>query len=225
MALQVRESVLRGEFGVELTTRVAARLGAAFARFMHDRVPNATVVVGRDTRASGGPLLQHFLGGLSAYPLRALDAGVVPTPSLLVASQEWTCQAAVMCTAGRAPSDWNGFKFTLNGQPFDQAAMKALYDIYKKAPSPKPSRPLLTKRYGEAGSLHMQRILSHFRMPELENLELRVAVDSGRGAAEAPVLSTLAAIGAKVFNVHTVRENKAPELGLKPLATRVIRSS
>lgn len=224
MALQVREAVLRGEFGVDLTTRVAARLGAAFARYLHDRLPNATIVVGRDTRASGGPLLQHFLGGFSAYPMRALDAGVVPTPSLLVASQAWNCQAGVMVTAGRAPVDWNGFKFTLNGLPFDHAAMKALYDIYKKAPSPRPARPLLTKRYGEAGSLHMTRILSYFQMKELEDLELRVAVDSGRGAAEAPVLGTLNAIGAKVFNVHTVRENKAPELGLKPLATRVVRS-
>ncbi len=224
MALQVRESVLRGEFGVDLSTRVAARLGAAFARFMHERQPNATIVVGRDTRASGGPLLQHFLGGLSAYPLRALDAGVVPTPSLLVASQSWGCQAGVMVTAGRAPVDWNGFKFLLNGLPFDQAAMKALYDIYRKAPSPKPARPLLTKRYGEAASLHMTRVLSHFQRPELEQLDLRVAVDSGRGAAEAPVLGALGAIGAKVFNVHTVRENKAPELGLKPLATRVVRS-
>lgn len=224
MALQVRESVLRGEFGVDLTTRVAARLGAAFARFMHERQPNATIVVGRDTRASGGPLLQHFLGGLSAYPLRALDAGVVPTPSLLVASGAWSCQAGVMVTAGRAPVDWNGFKFLLGGLPFDQASMKALYDIYKKAPSPRPARPLWTKRYGEAASLHVARVLSYFQLAELEKMELRVAVDSGRGAAEAPVLSALNALGARVFNVHTVRENKAPELGLKPLATRVIRS-
>ncbi len=225
MALQVRESVLRGEFGTDLTTRVAARLGAAFARFLHERQPHATVVVGRDTRASGGPLLQHFLGGLSAYPLRALDAGVVPTPALLVASSAWSCQAAVMVTAGRAPVDWNGFKFTLNGLPFDQASMKALYEMYRRAPSPRPARPLLTKRYGEAASLHLARVLSHFQLPELEKMDLRVAVDSGRGAAEAPVLGTLAALGAKVFNVHTVRENKSPELGLKPLATRVIRSS
>ncbi|MEW6278474.1 MAG: hypothetical protein AB1758_07635 [Candidatus Eremiobacterota bacterium] len=221
MALEVRDATLRGEFGTDLNARVAGRLGAAFARFLHQHVPSTMVAVGRDTRATGANLLAHFLAGLAAYPCRVLDAGVVPTPSLAVAAGEWGARASVMVTAGRAPSDWNGFRFSMDGLPLDPAAMRDLRERYRWAPVPKPARPLLEKRYGQAGALHVDRLRA--LLPDVR-LDLRAGVDAGRGAAEAPLMALLDALGARTFPVHTVRDHHTPETGLKPLATRVIRS-
>jgi phosphomannomutase/phosphoglucomutase len=96
---------IRGIFGEDLTEEVAARIGAAFAKFLEGK----TVAVGRDVRISGEKLRDALISGLVTR-CDVTDVGVLPTPLLYFASNILKKDAGIMVTASHNPPQWNGFK-------------------------------------------------------------------------------------------------------------------
>jgi len=96
---------IRGVFGKDLTEEVAARIGAAFAKFLEGK----TVAVGRDVRLSGEKLRDALVSGLVSG-CDVTDFGVVPTPLLYFATSRLGKDAGIMVTASHNPPEWNGFK-------------------------------------------------------------------------------------------------------------------
>ena len=96
---------IRGIFGEDLTEEVAARIGAAFAKFIDGK----SVVVGRDVRLSGEKLRDALTSGLVSR-CNVTDVGVVPTPLLYFAANRLKKDAGIMVTASHNPPKWNGFK-------------------------------------------------------------------------------------------------------------------
>ena len=75
---------VRGPYGGDIMNESFAwRLGAAAARFALTRGAKAggTVIIGRDTRASGESLERALADGLASAGLLPVSAGVVPTPA------------------------------------------------------------------------------------------------------------------------------------------------
>jgi phosphomannomutase/phosphoglucomutase len=96
---------IRGIFGEDLTEEVAARIGAAFAKFLEGK----TVAVGRDARVSGEQLRDALVSGLVTR-CDVTDVGVVPTPLLYFALNRLGKDAGIMVTASHNPPQWNGLK-------------------------------------------------------------------------------------------------------------------
>ena len=96
---------IRGIFGEDLTEEVAARIGAAFAKFIDGK----SVVVGRDVRLSGEKLRDALTSGLVSR-CNVTDVGVVPTPLLYFAANRLDKDTGIMVTASHNPPQWNGFK-------------------------------------------------------------------------------------------------------------------
>ena len=102
---------IRGIFGKDLTEEVAARIGAAFAKFVEGK----EVAVGRDVRISGEQLRDALISGLLSR-CNVTDVGVVPTPLLYFALNRLRKDAGIMVTASHNPPQWNGLKaFRGNG--------------------------------------------------------------------------------------------------------------
>jgi phosphomannomutase len=124
----VRSYDIRGHVGLELTERDAHALGLAFATSARDRGLH-NVAVCRDGRLSS-PALQRVLvqgllaGGLSVYPV-----GLGPTPLLHYAVRAARLDGGIMVTASHNPSDQNGFKLLLEGEPVHGKALRALVAI------------------------------------------------------------------------------------------------
>jgi phosphoglucosamine mutase len=98
---------VRGVVGQDLTEELVERLGRAFATWK----PGETVLVGRDTRASGPPLEAALVRGLVASGGTARLGGVLPTPAVALLSSE---HAAVV-SASHNPPQYNGVKFFADG--------------------------------------------------------------------------------------------------------------
>ena len=96
---------IRGIFGKDLTEETAAKIGAAFAKFLDGK----TVVVGRDVRISGEKIRDALVTGLLSR-CNVTDVGVLPTPLLYFASNILNKDAGIMVTASHNPPEWNGFK-------------------------------------------------------------------------------------------------------------------
>lgn len=110
MTLRFGTDGVRGLANVELTPELALVLGRAAARVLG----GATVVIGRDTRASG-PMLSGALGaGVASEGVDVADLGVVPTPAIAHASATMAAVGVVISASHNRFED-NGIKFFLPG--------------------------------------------------------------------------------------------------------------
>lgn len=115
-----REYDIRGIFEKELNDANITRLGYALAEEMREF--GDYVAVGYDARSHSPVLFEYLTAGLNAGGMKVLGMGMVPTPvNYFCNYQEFdgvTPCASVMITGSHNPSEYNGFKITINKTPF-----------------------------------------------------------------------------------------------------------
>jgi phosphoglucosamine mutase len=100
---------IRGPYGGPLINETfAARLGAAAGRWAGGA---GTVVIGRDTRASGELLAQALAEGFRASGLSPVSLGVLPTPAVSRSVRGSGAALGAVVTASHNPASDNGIKF------------------------------------------------------------------------------------------------------------------
>lgn len=97
---------IRGRYGEFLTDGVAYSLGKAIALENDDCV----VVVGSDTRESGGALVAALSRGVSDNGGEVINMGVVPTNAVAHYVLKAGADYGVMVSASHNPPDYNGLK-------------------------------------------------------------------------------------------------------------------
>jgi phosphoglucosamine mutase len=103
---------VRGTYGRDLTPELAFALGRAAAVVLRRRPHGPlSIVVGRDTRASGEPLQQALVEGILGAGADAVLAGVVPTPAVAFLTTDLGASAGAVISASHNPAEDNGIKF------------------------------------------------------------------------------------------------------------------
>ena len=104
--LMIGVSGVRGVYGDGLTEEVAERFACAYGR-----VHNGAVVVGRDSRISGGAISGAVKRGLRKAGCDVIDLGLATTPTTEMALTAKRAVGGVIVTASHNPREWNGLKF------------------------------------------------------------------------------------------------------------------
>ncbi|CAN5536519.1 phosphoglucosamine mutase [soil metagenome] len=97
---------VRGVANKDLTPERALRLGLAAARAF-----DGPIVVGRDTRLSGGMLSSALAAGAASAGADVIDLGVMPTPGVAALAPRLGAAAAGVVSASHNPYPDNGIKF------------------------------------------------------------------------------------------------------------------
>lgn len=107
---------VRGRVDTQINQNVAYCIGRAFAQLLIGKNIN-TASVGCDSRLSSPTLKQALIRGLLQASVNVTDIGVCTTPLL-----SFVCNnsSGIMVTASHNPTDYNGFKFIVNGEIFTQ---------------------------------------------------------------------------------------------------------
>ena len=109
---------VRGVAGTELTIELAMKLGQAGAYVLtKEREHQPTIIVGCDTRISGGMLANALMAGICSVGANAIYAGVVPTPAIAYLARKHKVDAGVVISASHNPMEFNGIKF-FNGDGY-----------------------------------------------------------------------------------------------------------
>jgi phosphoglucosamine mutase len=158
---------VRGIVGEDLTEELVERLGRAFAL-----TGAASVLVGRDTRASGQALESALARGIASGGARVWLGGVLPTPAVALLNDD----VGAVISASHNPPEYNGVKFFNAGFKLsdeDEAAIEAHLDDppSHESASIEPLEGLVAQ--------YLELVLAHFGAP-LNGL--RVAVDCANGA-------------------------------------------
>ena len=197
---------VRGVAGTELTIELAMKLGQAGAYVLtKNREHKPTIIVGCDTRISGGMLANALMAGICSVGANAIYAGVVPTPAIAYLARKHKVDAGVVISASHNPMEFNGIKF-FNGEGYklsDQLEdeIEALIQNNMK------DVPIATG--SSVGKVEYrldikEEYISFMKkkMP-LDLSGLKIVVDCAEGASHATSVKTLRDLGANLVAIHT----------------------
>ncbi len=176
-----REYDIRGIYEKELNEETITRLGYALADEM--KVFGEYVAVGYDARSHSPILFEYLTAGLNAGGMKVLGMGMVPTPvNYFCNYQEFdgiTACASVMITGSHNPSEYNGFKITINKAPFFGESIYALgRKIDTLAFPPKVEREVI-----EIDALVRYKRFMVESFGHLRGMKQRIVYDCGNGVA------------------------------------------
>ncbi len=191
---------VRGVANRELTNELAMRIGMATAEILLKNSQDArpTVMIGRDTRASGDMLEAALTAGFCSVGVNVLAVGVVPTPAIAYLVGKYGCAAGVMISASHNPCEYNGIKiFQSTGYKLPDAVED---EIEAMLDSPQGSE---LKTGGEVGrrtycTTAVEDYIEHVvSCCEVSFEGLNIAVDAANGSASVCAKEIFTRLGAK----------------------------
>jgi phosphomannomutase len=118
-------SGVRGILGDNLTPGNIIKFTSAFIEYCRKNSKSKKIVVGSDGRLNGNLISNIVLSTISMSGYTALDIGVVPTPTVQIATEDLKAAGGIAITASHNPQIWNGLKFlNLNGTFLDGEQIK-----------------------------------------------------------------------------------------------------
>lgn len=122
---------IRGVYDDTLTPASARLIGQAIGTAAVDRELK-TLVVGRDGRLSSSTLATSLVSGVLSTGINVIDIGEVTTPMVSYAIQKLNTGAGVQITGSHNPPEYNGFKITMQNEPFYGEDLQSLADCINK---------------------------------------------------------------------------------------------
>ena len=175
-----REYDIRGIFENELNEQSVTRIGYALA----SKIKGEYVAVGYDARSHSPILFEYLVAGVNAGGKKVLDMGLVPTPvNYFTNYQEWdgiTPSASIMITGSHNPSEYNGFKITIDKAPFFGEDIYAL-GRECEAMQTLPKAPARDVTKIDAVSRYIDFQIKEFA--HLKGMPTRIVYDCGNGVA------------------------------------------
>ena len=197
---------VRGVAGTELTIELAMRLGQAGAYVLtKEKAHQPTIIVGCDTRISGGMLANALMAGICSVGANAVYMGVVPTPAVAYLTRKHKVDAGVVISASHNPMEFNGIKF-FNGEGYklsdelEDEIEGLIRNGMKDVPMP------LGSGIGSVSYRFDAREEYVFFMKKTVPVDLgsfKIVVDCAEGAAHYTAVETLKGLGAKLVAIHT----------------------
>ena len=118
-----REYDIRGIYQQELNEEIVKKIGYFFGVEVKDKIKDAKyIALGYDARVHSVQLKEWLTSGLNKAGFKVLDMGLVATPvnyfSNYIKQDNKTPSASIMITGSHNPPEYNGFKITIDKQPF-----------------------------------------------------------------------------------------------------------
>ncbi|MCI9416152.1 MAG: phosphoglucosamine mutase [Eubacterium sp.] len=197
---------VRGVAGMELTIELAMKLGQAGAYVLtKEQAHQPTIIVGCDTRISGGMLANALMAGICSVGANAIYVGVVPTPAIAYLTKKHKVDAGVVISASHNPMEFNGIKF-FNGEGYklsdqlEDEIEALILNNMKDVPIPTGSG---VGKIEYRFDIREEYIAFVKKQVPLDLSELKIVVDCAEGAAYDTSVKALQGLGANLVAIHT----------------------
>ena len=224
MASRLMKSVsgIRGIVGDTLTPELILKVGSAFAKYTR----KGTIVLGRDSRASGDAIARSIESVLMLSGCDVIDLGIVPTPTVQLMVEELKANGGIVVSASHNPVEWNAFKFINKYGTFlnskDIARMFSFMDLgFKYEKWDKIGK---IKFNSEAETIHIDRVIGKINHRDIAKEGFRVVLDSVNGAGSIITPRFLSKLGCEIIPVFCDITGSFPR-GAEPLTKNLTELS
>ncbi len=197
---------VRGVAGAELTIELATKLGQAGAYVLtKEQEHQPTLIVGCDTRISGGMLANALMAGICSVGANAIYVGVMPTPAIAYLTRKHKVDAGVVISASHNPMEFNGIKF-FNGDGYKLS--DALEDEIEELIRNNMKDVVLpigsgVGRIDYRFDLRDEYVEFMKKCVPVDLTGMKIVVDCAEGASHYTSVKTLKDLGANLVAIHT----------------------
>jgi len=197
---------VRGVAGSELTIELATKLGQAGAYVLtKEQEHQATIIVGCDTRISGGMLASALMAGICSVGANAIFVGVMPTPAIAYLTRKHKVDAGVVISASHNPMEFNGIKF-FNGDGYKLS--DALEDEIEELINNDMKDVVLPIGSGVGKIEYRFDLVEQYvkfmkKCVPVDLSGMKIVVDCAEGASHYTSVKTLRDLGAELIAIHT----------------------
>ena len=197
---------VRGVAGTELTIDLAMKLGQAGAYVLTKETSHQpTIIVGCDTRISGGMLANALMAGICSVGANAVYVGVVPTPAVAYLTKMHKVEAGVVISASHNPMEFNGIKF-FNGEGYklsdelEDEIQRLIEDDMEEIDFP------IGTGIGKIDyrfDMRDEYVEFEKQCVPIDLSGLKIVIDCAEGASYYTSVKTLQELGANLVAIHT----------------------
>lgn len=201
--LMISVSGVRGIVGDGLTPEVAMKFAQAYGSEMGP----GTIVVGRDSRATGEMIKYAVCAGLMSVGCNVVDLGICSTPTTELVTEKPEHAGGIIITASHNPREWNALKLLaanglfLTAEAGDKILRRVNNNDFNFAAWDKMGK---VNQYDAAVPEHIAKILD---LPLIDaqlirGKKFKIVVDSCNGAGGTVVPQLLAELGCEVVHLN-----------------------
>jgi len=197
-----RQYDIRGLVGEDLTPEIVETIGRAFGTYIRER-GGKKISIGYDIRLSSESFKDAVISGARTAGIDCVNVGMVPTPVLYFSLFNLEVDGGIMITGSHNPPEFNGLKLCYNKTTLHGEEIQDVRKIIDSGKFASGSGSL------ESCSVTEEYIETVAKGIKLEK-PLKIAIDSGNGAASiiAPVL--LRKIGCTVTELFCTPDGRFP---------------
>ncbi|MCK9162091.1 MAG: phosphomannomutase/phosphoglucomutase [Arcobacteraceae bacterium] len=182
-----REYDIRGIVGTELNERSVKLIGYFLGLRIYERLDCCVpyVAIGYDARSHSPELFSYLASGLNASGCKVLNMGMVATGvnyfSNFNSFDNITPSASIMITGSHNPSQYNGFKITIDKKPFFG---QDIYDLGKSIIA-NQNKEIKDDDFSidiDVKELYIDYMVNSFE--HLRGFKQRFVIDCGNGVAD-----------------------------------------
>jgi phosphomannomutase/phosphoglucomutase len=212
-----RQYDIRGIVNKELTKENSKLIGYYLGLEILERYPKITpyIIVGYDIRTHSQMFFKALISGINLSGCKILDIGLVATGVNYFSSyQEYDINkkiikpyASIMITGSHNAKKYNGFKITINNEPFFGDELINLYKkISKNSEIEIPNNFEVIKI--DAKSLYVNYMLNQFS--HLKDFPLPFVIDCGNGVANTVICEILDKLNLNYKGLHLEPDGEFP---------------
>ncbi len=211
-----RQYDIRGVVNDDLTYENSKLIGYYLGLHIKEKISSTPyIVVGYDVRTHSQMLFEALISGLNLSECKVLNIGLVATGVNYFASfQEFFIEnktikptASIMITGSHNAKKYNGFKITINNEPFFGEELLALYEkISKNQNIEIPNNFDFIKI--DAKKLYVDFMVNQFS--HLKNFKTPFIVDCGNGVANTVLCDILDELNLNYKGLHLTPDGEFP---------------
>lgn len=212
-----RQYDIRGIVNKDITQQNTKLIAYYLALAIKNKTKNDIpyIVVGYDVRTHSKMLFEALISGLNFAGCKVLNIGLVATGVNYFASyQEYKIdnknikpQASIMITGSHNSKKYNGFKITVNNEPFFGEELFSLYENIVKNQEIKINDNFDFIKI-DAKTLYINYMINQFS--HLKNLSIPFAIDCGNGVANTVICDILDKLNLKYKGLHLEPNGEFP---------------
>ena len=211
-----RQYDIRGVVNEDLTQENSKLIGYFLGLTIKEKIKTTPyIVVGYDVRTHSNMLFEALISGLNLSGYKVLNIGLVATgvnyfasfQEFLINNETIKPNASIMITGSHNAKKYNGFKITINNEPFFGDELLALYEKILK--NQNIEIPLnLDFIEIDAKKLYIDYMVNQFS--HLKDFKIPFAIDCGNGVANTVLCEILDKLNLNYQGLHLTPDGEFP---------------
>ena len=211
-----RQYDIRGVVNEDLTQENSKLIGYFLGLTIKEKIKTTPyIIVGYDVRTHSNMLFEALISGLNLSGCKVLNIGLVATgvnyfasfQEFLINNETIKPNASIMITGSHNAKKYNGFKITINNEPFFGDELLALYERILK--NQNIEIPLnLDFIEIDAKKLYVDYMVNQFS--HLKDFKIPFAVDCGNGVANTVLCEILDKLNLNYQGLHLTPDGEFP---------------